>query len=148
MTVAIGMFQPKDTRNLGSLVRSADLYDVDFTFQIGGVEYNRPAATDTAKASRRVPHFRYENLADLTLVDAELVAIELDTHAVPLGKFYHPRNALYLLGSENHGIPRNVLDQCGRIVQVETVKRWPLNVATAGAIVLHDRLRHDLGAAA
>lgn len=154
MTVAIGMYQPKDTRNLGALLRSAHLYDVDFTFQIGGVVYNRPAPTDTSKATRHIPHYRYESLDELKpaslapQVRLDLVAIELDTHAVPLGRFHHPDHAAYLLGSENRGIPREVLDRIGRIVRVETVQPWSLNVATAGAIVLHDRHIHTLGRAA
>lgn len=139
MTVAIGMYQPKDTRNLGSLLRTAHLYDVDFTFQIGGVEYRRPT-----RAPEPTPHIRVESLDDwldgtATYYDLDMVAVELDTHAVPLSRFAHPENVAYLLGSENRGIPREVLDRIGRIVMVETAGPWPLNVATAGAIVLHDR---------
>lgn len=142
MTVAIGMYQPKDERNIGSLLRSAHLYDVDFTYQIGGVKY-RYAATDTSRATKHIPHYVFESLRDFKipwhqgLID--LVAVELDTHAVPLSRFAHPQNAAYLLGSENRGLPREVLDQIGRIVQVETPNPWSLNVATTGAIVLHHR---------
>ena len=135
MTVAIGMFQTKDERNIGSLLRSAHLYDVDFTFQIGGVSY-RHAPTDTSKSP--IPHYRLESFEYLE-DDMQLVAVEMDTHSVPLSRFSHPESVAYLLGSENRGIPRDVLDQIGRIVQVETKNPWSLNVATAGAIVLHHR---------
>ena len=139
MTVAIGMYQPKDDRNIGSLLRSAHLYDVDFTFQIGGTPY-RYAATDTSRSTKHIPHQVYDDLEPLLTVAAgRVVAVELDTHAVPLSRFAHPEHAVYLLGSENRGLPRDVLDRVGRIVQVETPNPWSLNVATAGAIVLHHR---------
>lgn len=158
MTVAIGMYQPKDTRNLGSLLRSAHLYAVDFTFQVGGVQYNAPAATDTSNATKRIPHMRFESVDELQRLQGagpygpvylSVVAVELDTHAIPLSRFYHPAHGVaYLLGSENRGIPRDVLDQIGRIVQVETPNPWSLNVATAGAIVLHHRYTQLEGTAA
>lgn len=151
MTIAIGMYHPKDQRNIGALLRSADLFDVAFTYQIGGTRY-RYAATDTAHATDRVPHHYFETLEEFQLYNARLtlVAVELDTHAVPLHRFNHPENVAYLLGSENTGIPTDVLDRCSRIVKIETVKHWSLNVATAGAIVLYDRAWHQLrqGAAA
>lgn len=139
MTVAIGMYQPKDERNIGSLLRTAHLYDVDFTFQIGGASY-RYAATDTSRATKHIPHYRYVDLDQLYQATfGQVIAVELDTHSVPLSRFTHPEHAVYLLGSENRGLPRDVLDQIGRIVQVETANPWSLNVATAGAIVLHHR---------
>jgi tRNA G18 (ribose-2'-O)-methylase SpoU len=134
------MYQPKDERNIGSLLRSAHLYDVDFTYQIGGTPY-RYHATDTSRSTKSIPHHRYESLEDFCAGTYPLtvVAVELDTHSVPLSRFAHPQDAVYMLGSENRGIPRDVLDQIGRIVQVETANPWSLNVATAGAIVLHHR---------
>jgi len=134
------MYQPKDERNIGSLLRTAHLYDVDFTFQIGGATY-RYAATDTSRATKHIPHHRYGSLEEFCAgtYPMQVVAVELDTHSVPLSRFAHPEHAVYLLGSENRGLPREVLDQIGRIVQVETANPWSLNVATAGAIVLHHR---------
>lgn len=69
---------------------------------------------------------------------AEPVCLELDTHAVPLSRFHHPTDALYVVGPELGSLPREVLD-LGRIVRVETDSHFPLKPSVAAAIVLHDR---------
>lgn len=70
----------------------------------------------------------------------ELVVLEQDTHAVPLGMFSHPigEDVLYLAGPTLGSIPRHIRDR-GRIIQVETGSRFPLEPAVAMGIVLHDR---------
>lgn len=155
MTVAIGMYRPKDTRNIGSLLRSAHLYDVDLTFQVGGAAYDRPHATDTSNSTKHIPHYQFLDLQQFldelevgVLMGTTPVAVEMDALSVPLSNFGHPASVAYLLGSENHGIPRDVLGNFGQIVQVETPNPWSLNVATTGAIVLHHRYTQLIGAAA
>lgn len=76
--------------------------------------------------------------------DRPLVSLEIDTHAVPLARFHHPEEALYLVGPMNGSIPKEVLD-LGRVVRVETASKWPLRPDVAAGIVLHDRHIQQLG---
>lgn len=73
----------------------------------------------------------------LKRLGTQLVCVEQDTHAVPLGSFLHPFDPFYLIGPLNGSIPKDVLD-LGRVVQVESPRRWPLRPSVAAAIVLHD----------
>ena len=58
----------------------------------------------------------------------------------PLDEFEHPENAVYLLGSEDNGIPPRVLEACGACVALSAERYASYNVAMAGSIVLYDRL--------
>ena len=117
MTAAIGVFRPRHlSGEVGRVDHTAGLYGIQ-TIPLNSLMDVRLAA-DIRKA--------------------EIVLLEQDTHAVPLGRFIHPERALYVVGPENGSLPREVLD-LGRIVQVETASRYPLKPHVAAAIVLHDR---------
>jgi tRNA G18 (ribose-2'-O)-methylase SpoU len=58
----------------------------------------------------------------------------------PLSQFQHPRNAIYILGSEDHGVPKSVLRGCQEVVSLEAEGYGSYNVAVAGSIVMYDRM--------
>jgi len=60
-----------------------------------------------------------------------------------LHTFVHPEQAVYLLGAEDDGLPESVLRD---IPVLEAPSEWCLNVATAGSLVLYDRLVKELDA--
>lgn len=134
MTVAIGIYQPRKRSEVEFLRRSIKGFDVAYTFQIGGYR---------AEGLPGTPHYIYRDLDDL--IDtasqrrAEVVALELDTHAVPLERFDHPESVAYLLGPNTGTIPRDVLDRIGRIAYVETPGNRPMDTSAVAAVVLHDR---------
>ena len=137
----IGMYEPKFSKNVGSLMRHAQSLGARFTFAYRGTPALRKVATNTTKAERHVPHFSWRvntnvELAELLPADAELIAIE--TGGVPLSGFVHPERAVYILGNESTGLPTDVLEQCSRVVTVNGGD-FCMNVATAGAIVMWHR---------
>lgn len=71
--------------------------------------------------------------------DCQLVGVELDDAAVSLTTFHHPQRCVYLLGAEDHGIPRKIIERCHRTVMIPTVREWSMNVSVAGSLVLFDR---------
>ena len=68
---------------------------------------------------------------------ARLVGVELDEKACDLETFEHPRRCVYLLGAEDHGLSKKVMDKCHHLVKFKSVKS--LNVAVAGTIIMYDR---------
>ena len=58
----------------------------------------------------------------------------------PLEEFIHPRNAIYILGSEDHGVPKAVVRGCREVVSLECVNYGSYNVAVAGSLVMYDRM--------
>jgi tRNA G18 (ribose-2'-O)-methylase SpoU len=138
---AIGVYHPKTEQNIGTLMRSAYLYDAAYVFTIGR-RYKRQAS-DTPNTSLHIPMFHYDTFDDFARgglpYGAPLIGVELDDRSESLVSFAHPERAIYLLGAEDHGLPRGVIDRCHAIVQIPTPRPQSMNVATAGAVILHDR---------
>jgi len=134
----IGIYLPKREINVGGLWRHAFAFGADFIFTIGE-RYKRQAA-DTTCASRHVPLFCFVDEADFTAhlpADSSLIGIEIAEGSVPLKRFVHPERCVYILGAEDIGIPKAILDTCESVVEIPA--DFCLNVATTGAIVLYDR---------
>ena len=132
----IGVERSKTAANVGTLWRSAAILGASFIFTIGRRWPDQ--AGDTVKAWRHVPMFEFATLDALALPQgAELIGVEMDSDARSLADFAHPRQAVYLLGSEDRGLSSAALDRCSRIVSLPGA--YSLNVAVAGSIVLYDR---------
>ena len=143
---AIGAYNPKTEANIGTLWRSAHLYGASMIATVGPRRYVHQAS-DTPKTPNSTPLMAYSDIDDLIAHlphGCELVGVELDPRAKPLNEFSHPRQAFYLLGAEDRGIPLNVLDKCHRVVQIPTPKPQSMNVAAAGTVLLADRYRKEL----
>lgn len=136
----IGIYQAKNSLNIGGLWRSASLYDAAFVFTIGARYRRQPS--DTPKTPHRIPLFAYDTLEDFYRHlphGAPLVGVELDEAATALTGFDHPARAVYLLGAEDNGLPQAVRDRCLHLVQIEAPRPESMNVASAGAVLLHHR---------
>ena len=71
--------------------------------------------------------------------DCRLVGVELTDDAVELPSFRHPSRAAYVLGRERGSLSGEMLARCEFVVRIPTA--FCINVATAGAIVMYDRVR-------
>ena len=58
----------------------------------------------------------------------------------PLAQFEHPEQAIYLLGSEDNGLPARVLEKCSAVIALEAVRQVSYNVAVTGSIVMYHRV--------
>lgn len=136
----IGIAGSKTAVNVGTLWRSAAMLDAQFIFTIGRRWPDQ--ASDTVKAQRHVPFFEYLNGEEFfdhgIPKDCVPVAVELDPRARPIEHYNHPERAVYILGAEDNGIPERIMNRCRDIIVLPGPRS--LNVATAGSIVLYDRL--------
>jgi len=136
----IGIENPKREVNVGSLFRSAHLYGAAFVFTVGPRRYERQGS-DTTACQRHIPLLRFETASGARdALNCALVGIELDDRSVPLGEFRHPVQAAYLMGAEDNGLSAEALASCHSLVQIECPAQWSMNVASAGAIVIYDRM--------
>jgi tRNA(Leu) C34 or U34 (ribose-2'-O)-methylase TrmL len=135
----VGVWEPKKSENIGTLWRHAYLYGADFIFTIG--KRYQKQASDTCNAPRHVPLYNYKDLADFfdhVPEDAVVVPIEQSKKHKLLTTFAHPERAVYLLGSEDHGLPEELLTDYAA-VEIPSPQSISMNVATAGTIVMFDR---------
>jgi len=135
---AIGVFNPKTDHNIGTLWRSAYILGASYIFTVG--KRYKKQTSDVTRTWARIPYFHYDTLEDLTNnipYDCLLVGVELTDDAQFLHDFEHPKRAIYLLGSEDQGLPDPILERCNAIVKLPG--NSSLNVAVTGSIVCHDR---------
>lgn len=134
----IGVYHPKREVNVGTLWRSALQLGASGIFVIGP-RYHKQHS-DTLGATAHIPFRHFWTFSDFMAarpVGAELIAVEMG--GIPLRGFRHPPRAVYLLGAEDHGLPKSVLDHCQAVVTVESVCFESYNVAVAGSIVMWHR---------
>lgn len=135
----IGIFHTKTAQNVGTLWRSAYQLGAAGIFTIGR-RYDR-MASDTYDVANNIPMRHYENFDEFIAnrpVNAVLVGVEMGGE--PLAEFVHPRNAVYLLGAEDHGLPPDILAKCNKVVSLQAVRQPSYNVAVAGSLVLYSRV--------
>lgn len=133
---AIGLFNPRDRRNIGAVMRAAFCFGAALV-AFSGRRY-KVQRTDTASAHMHIPLLHVEDLRQALPYDCVPVGIELRADATPLPSYAHPANALYIFGPEDGDLGKSVLNWCRDVVYVPTAHS--LNLAAAVNIVLYDRL--------
>lgn len=134
----IGILNNINELNIGSLWRSAYILGASFIFTID--KKYKSQSSDVTKAWTKIPLYHYNYFEDFfnnIPFSTVLVAVEQSGNATPISEFKHPIRAIYLLGNEQNGLPKSILDKCHQIIQLPG--SFSLNVANAGSIVLYDR---------
>lgn len=135
----IGVYEPKTEMNIGTLWRSAHQLGASGIFTIGRRYKKQPS--DTTNALLHVPLRNYEDYEDFKNhipEQCQIVPIEMGGH--PLSNIVHPERAIYLLGAEDYGIPKEITDKCKLVISLESVQTNSYNVAVAGSIVMYHRV--------
>lgn len=139
----IGIFQPKHWENVGTLWRTAWQLGAAGIFTIGAKPKRQ--ITDVLRVDKRIPLRCYEDFDAFLAArpqGAQLIGVEMGGE--PLSTFTHPVRAVYLLGSEVNGIPKEVTARCEHVLEIESVNYPSFNVAVSGALVMYHRLTHPL----
>ena len=134
----IGIYHGKTETNIGTLWRSASILGADFIFTIG--RRYKKQSSDTMNTPKHIPLYHYQDFDDFNRhkpLDCPTIAVELAEDSIPLEEYRHPERCVYLLGAEDNGLPKDVLERCRETVQL--IGDYCMNVATAGSIVMYDR---------
>ena len=147
--VTLGLINPKDAANMGSVLRALGCYGADAVVYTGNrYDYAARHHTDTKNLREQVNIRKVsgmqEALAQLP-EGTKLVCVELVVGAVPLPEYQHPQDALYVFGPEDASIPADVVRQADDVVYIPTV--GCMNLAATVNVLLYDRLA-KLGPAA
>jgi tRNA G18 (ribose-2'-O)-methylase SpoU len=132
--------------NMGNLIRTAHAFGASFAFAVNpkvvahtGVKVTADFA-DTSKTHTQIPFYTYDSPEAVEVPHGcKLIGIEITDDAIDLPSFRHPTQAIYVLGSERKSLSDEMVARCDHIIKIPT--KFSLNVATAGAIVMYDRLR-------
>ena len=135
---SIGIENGKTEINIGTLWRSADIFNASYIFTVG--KRYKKQSSDTMKTWRHTPLFSYADSNEMYKnipYDCMLVGIEITDKAEPIKGFKHPERAVYVLGAEDHGLTTETIKRCHRIIQLPGDRC--MNVSVAGSIVMYDR---------
>ena len=135
----IGIYNTKTETNVGTLWRTAYQLGASGIFTIG--KRYRHQRSDTPKSPRQIPLRHFENFECFDLhrpSGAVLVGVEMG--GTKLKNFAHPKQAIYLLGAEDYGLPKKILNECNCLVSLEAIRLASYNVAVAGSLVIYDRV--------
>ena len=125
--------------NVGNLFRSAHGFGASFVFTIGAELMRGASKSDTSDTAAEVPTYTFATLADFRLPKGcSLVGIEIRDDATVLPSFHHPRCAAYVLGRERGSLSPELVALCDHLVKIPT--KFSINVASAGVVVMYDRL--------
>jgi tRNA G18 (ribose-2'-O)-methylase SpoU len=137
---AIGVEGISKPMHLGTLLRSAHAFGASFFFTIApAFDAREVKVSDTSDAARHLPLYNYDTLDEFMLPrGCSLVGVELDEDAVDLPSFRHPQAAAYVLGPERGALSPELTARCQHLVRIPA--KFCVNVGTAGAIVMYDRI--------
>jgi hypothetical protein len=137
----IGIYRGRRAESLSVLWRSAFQMGASFVFTIGARHGSVMESEDCQIAFRTIPMWRFDTWDDFVKsapFAAPIVALEMG--GTPLENFSHPPCCIYLLGSEEDGLPKEVVQSTPHVVEIPTVRARSFSIAAAGSIVLYDRL--------
>ncbi|VAW51804.1 RNA methyltransferase, TrmH family [hydrothermal vent metagenome] len=145
--VHIGLIDPKSPENVESVMRLAGNFSVDSVY-FSGERYPKaaklkPCTVDMSrKVSRAIPLTQVDNFIDDPIVympnNLKIVCVEFAENAILLPEYQHPKNALYIFGSEDSTITQQLIDRADDVVYVPTVSC--MNLSATVSVVLYDRL--------
>lgn len=128
--------------NIGSIVRTANSFNVSKVHIIGKKKYNRRGAMCTDKYLEIIHH---ATIADFlkTQQGRELVAIENNTpRATELHLKKFRQNTTLIFGSENSGITKELLEHAADVRHIESFgSTRSVNVGAAAAIAMYEYTR-------
>lgn len=139
----IGIVNAKTSENVGTLWRSSYQLGASFIYTIGArYKKNRnSSSSDTTQTPSQIPLFEFDQWSDFIQNapnGAKWVVIEMG--GIPLRDYEHPKNAIYILGSEDSGVPKSILRSAHEVVSLDCERYSSYNVAVAGSLVLYDRM--------
>lgn len=131
--------------NIGSIVRTANSFNVSKVHIIGKKKYNRRGAMCTDKYLQIIHHPTIEDFL-ATQTGREIVAIEnnlADSKPLHLKKFV--QNTTLIFGAEGSGISKNLLSKAHDIRFIESFgSTRSVNVGVAAGIAMYEYVRQTI----
>lgn len=152
LSIGVLVAQVEGDFNFGSIVRSCNSFGVFDIFYYGASKHYDRRATLGTHLYSNVVHL--PTLEDVRKLKEHYVFVGVENNVPktePLTEFVFPPVPLLIIGEENAGIPREILEMCDHVVEIPSRGSVrSLNAGCAASIVLYDhaskmRDHHTLG---
>ncbi len=130
--------------NIGTIVRSANAFNVAAVHIIGKKHWNRRGAMATEKY---LHVFQHQTIADFVeaVQGYALVAVDNQPGATNLSEVLLPKKAVLVFGGEGPGISQEMLSRCEKMVQIEQFgSTRSVNVGVAAGIIMYAWLQQHV----
>jgi TrmH family RNA methyltransferase len=130
-----------DPGNLGTIIRSADAFDIPICFYTdNSVDvYNEKTIRSTMGSIFRIPYIKINDdiIFKLKELDYEFVAMALDGKLV--SEAVISKKSMIVIGNEANGISDEILALCDQRVKIKMLgKAESLNAAIAASIIMYE----------
>jgi len=124
--------------NIGSIVRTANAFNVAAVHIVGKRSWNRRGAMVTDKYLHVMHHLTVEAFREWAYVnELPIIGIEQHANSIPLGSFDFPKQCVIMLGNEGIGLSGGALTICDTLVEIPQFgSTRSINASAAGAIVM------------
>ena len=128
--------------NMGTIIRSANAFNVRRVHIIGRKQWNKRGAMMTDKYLKVIHHPSVTDFLSATPADYQLIALDNQSGAHDLATFPLPCQAILIFGSENSGISTELLQHVHAMVQIEQFgSTRSINVGVAAGIAMYEWTR-------
>lgn len=140
LSIGVLMCQIEGDFNFSTVIRNANSFGVGEVFYYGqSRQYDKRGTCGTHHYN---PPIHLATLEDVRKLKEHYVFVGLENN-IPktesLPDFIHPPVGLYIIGEENAGIPKKILEMCDHVVEIPSRGSVrSLNAGCAASIVLYD----------
>ena len=123
--------------NIGTIVRSANAFNVSTVHIIGKRQWNRRGAMVTDAYMNIVFHPTVADFIKAT-VGKQLIAVDIVQGAVDIANTVLPENTVLIFGGEGPGLSDELLNRADKVVQInQTGSTRSINVGVAAGIAMY-----------
>lgn len=131
--------------NIGTIVRSANAFNVEAVHIIGKRHWNRRGAMVTDRYMNVYHHSTVDEFISAIPTDMQVYGIDNIEGSVPLGKTPLPENVVLVFGGEGPGLSDEIAKRCEKIVAIEQFgSTRSVNVGVASGIILYEWVRQHV----
>lgn len=130
--------------NIGTIVRSANAFNVAAVHVIGKRQWNRRGAMVT---DRYLHIYHHPTVGDFVraMENRRIIAIDNQPGAIALSQTRLPANAVLVFGGEGPGLSQEMIGASETMVMIEQLgSTRSVNVGVAAGIVMYDWLRQNV----
>ena len=129
--------------NLGLILRSADIFGVNAVYyQLGINTVNNKHIKNLSRNSNIPIYFSdgIESLLNIRDKGYQIIALEITNTSVPLRLVSFPQKTCLVIGNEQNGVPKSILDIAENSCHIEMIGGHisSLNAAIAASIALYE----------
>ncbi len=130
--------------NMGTIVRSANAFNVSTVHIIGRKQWNKRGAMVTDKYMNITYHQSVDDFV-AAVGDLPIIGVDNIPGSSPLSSVALPLDCVLVFGSESSGISNTMITACQQLVAIEQFgSTRSINVGVAAGVVMYEWLRQNV----